>query len=323
MTTRTITALFESRVEADRAVNELIRDLGMSRANISLVAREATTATTSASTGQEETGFWSSLKEMFMPDDDRATYAEGVSRGGIMISVQAEESQIEQTETVLERNGAVDLNEREAQWRQEGWTGGATGAMVGTVSDGTQTGVAAMPVSTTTSGTSANPPGTMLSRGVDNVAETNVSGAAATQLQGEEAIPIVEERLKVGKREVSGGRVRVRSYVVEKPVQEQVSLHQESVDVQRRSVDRPVTDAENLFAERTIEAVETREEAVVAKEARVKEELIISKTAEDRVETINDTVRPTEVTVDDDRKTVSNSTSSATAVPVTPNRDPV
>ncbi|RZA30854.1 MAG: DUF2382 domain-containing protein [Proteobacteria bacterium] len=311
MSTRTITALFESRVEADRAVNELVQDLGLDRANISLVAQEATTATTT-STSQAEPGFWGSLKEMFMPDDDRATYAEGVSRGGIMISVQAEEAHVEQVETVLERNGAVDLDEREAQWRQEGWTGATTGTVVGSAAMGSTTGTV---VGNAAVGTETAVAGVPMAA---TAPRANISGATAVQSGSDQVIDVVEERLKVGKREATSGRVRVRSYVVETPVEEQVTLHQENVDVQRRSVDRPVTDADALFAERTIEAVETREEAVVAKEARVKEELVIRKSAEDQVETVRDTVRHTEVTVDDDRKTAASTTSTTSTTPVTP-----
>src|SRR5690348_3190656 len=80
-----------------------------------------------------------------------------------------------------------------------------------------------------------------------------------------------EERLRVGKREVGHGRVRVRSYVVETPVQEQVTLHQERVEIERRPVDRPAAAGDDAFRERTIEATETSEEAVVSKEARVRE----------------------------------------------------
>src|SRR5215208_5245795 len=65
-------------------------------------------------------------------------------------------------------------------------------------------------------------------------------------------------------------RVRVRSYVVETPVQEQVNLREEHVSVERRPVDRAASPGDNLFRERTIEAEERAEEAVVAKEARVK-----------------------------------------------------
>lgn len=116
---------------------------------------------------------------------------------------------------------------------------------------------------------------------------------------GDTSIPIVEERLVVGKRAVERGGVRVRSYVTETPVSEQVSLHEERVDVERRAVDLPLSAADgDLFRERSIEMTETAEEAVVGKDARVVEELVLSKTATDRTETIKDTVRKTEVDIE-------------------------
>jgi uncharacterized protein (TIGR02271 family) len=131
---------------------------------------------------------------------------------------------------------------------------------------------------------------------------------ARTGSDREEAIPIVEERLDVGKREVAGGRVRVRSYVVETPVEEQVNLRQERVEIERRPVDRPVSTADQaLFRERTIEAEERTEEPVVNKEARVKEELVVNKDVEQRTETVRDTVRRTEVEVDDERRGAASS----------------
>ena len=113
-------------------------------------------------------------------------------------------------------------------------------------------------------------------------------------------IPIVEEQLRVGKRQVNQGRVRVRSYVVETPVSEQVSLREEHVHVERRPVDRP-GQATRTYRERTIEAEERAEEAVVSKETRVKEELVIRRDVEERTETVSDTVRRTEVEVEDER----------------------
>ena len=120
----------------------------------------------------------------------------------------------------------------------------------------------------------------------------------------DETIPVVEEQLNVGKRAVEGGRVRVRSYVVEQPVQEQVDLRDERVSVERRPVDRPLTgaDRDRAFQERTIEAEEKSEEAVVNKEARVKEELVVNKDVNQRTETVSDTVRRTEVDVEDERR---------------------
>jgi uncharacterized protein (TIGR02271 family) len=126
--------------------------------------------------------------------------------------------------------------------------------------------------------------------------------------RGEEVIPVAEERLRVGKRDVSHGRVRVRSYVVETPVEEQVTLREERVAVERRPADRALGDAERAFQERTIEAEERGEEAVVSKQARVTEEVVVRKEAEQRTETVSDTVRQTEVEVEDERGNRSSGT---------------
>ena len=118
---------------------------------------------------------------------------------------------------------------------------------------------------------------------------------------------MTEEQLTVGKRDVAHGRVRVRSYVVETPVQEQVNLRQEHVSIERRPVDRAAGAGDNLFRERTIEAEERAEEAVVAKEARVKEELVLKKDVNQRTETVSDKVRRTEVEVEDERANANRS----------------
>ena len=104
-----------------------------------------------------------------------------------------------------------------------------------------------------------------------------------------------------GLHEVSRGGVRVRSYVEETPVNKQVRLREEHVDVQRRPVDRVLGAAElggNPFQERSVELTETAEEAVVAKDARVVEEVVVSKNIEEHEEKISDPVRHTKVDVE-------------------------
>lgn len=114
----------------------------------------------------------------------------------------------------------------------------------------------------------------------------------------EAVLPVVEEEVKVGKREVSRGGVRVYSHIVETPVEEKVTLREERAKVERRPVDRPVTAAEGeAFKEQTIEIRETAEEPVVSKTARVKEEVVVGKEAAERTETVRETVRRTEVEV--------------------------
>ena len=125
--------------------------------------------------------------------------------------------------------------------------------------------------------------------------------AAASNLEGDEVIQAAEEQLRVGKREVGRGSVRVRSYVTERPVEEQVELRQERVTIERRPVDRELRPGDAAFQERTIEAVERGEEAVVSKTARVTEEIGIRKDVERETETVRDTVRKQEIEVEDDR----------------------
>ena len=120
----------------------------------------------------------------------------------------------------------------------------------------------------------------------------------ALRSAGTQSIPVVEEQLSVGKREVQRGGVRIYSRVVETPVNESVSLREEHVDVQRRAVDQPLNPGDlAAFKEQSIEMRETAEEAVVEKSARIVEEVTVGKQVSERQEQINDTVRHTEVDV--------------------------
>lgn len=285
--TRVITAFFDSRQDANEAIERLTR-LGIDRTNIKIVEGSSqgvkSTSAQQNSRGGESHGFWESLADLFLPDEDRYTYAEGLSRGGYLVTVTATDAQYERTLDILDDEGTVNMDERAQSWRKEGWSGyderfsgyGQTGAGTGSA---TATGAAA----STRSGIA--------------------SGAASSQQRtgqtDSESIPIVEEQLQVGKREVNHGRVRVRSYVVEKPVQEQVTLRDENVSVERRPVNRPLTGADDPFWERTIEAQGKREEAVVNKQARVTEEIELKRDVKQRTETVSDKVRETKVDVED------------------------
>ena len=262
MVQQTILVHFDSRSDAQKAMDALVQ-AGIGRDAIRMLPEAETTsykrtsATSSYDYEKDEGGFFAALGDL--PDEDRYAYAEGMSRGGVVLSVTADEGQIDRVSEIAERHGAVDMDEREATWKREGWTGYGGGA------------------GTSTATTSTRRP-----------------------TEGEEAIPIVEENLRVGKRQVEGGRVRIRSYVVETPVEEQVNLRQERVHVERRPVDRPARVDED-YRERTLDATERSEEAVVSKESRVKEELVVNKDVRERTETVQDTVRRTEVEVEDDR----------------------
>ena len=115
----------------------------------------------------------------------------------------------------------------------------------------------------------------------------------------EQAIPVVEEELVVGKRTVDQGGVRVYRRVVEIPVEESINLREEHVNVARTAVDRPATEADLAFGDRSIELTETAEEAVVSKSAHVVEEVVVGKESSEHTQVISDTVRRTEVEVEE------------------------
>jgi len=110
---------------------------------------------------------------------------------------------------------------------------------------------------------------------------------------------VIEENLQVGKRVEQTGGARLRSRIIERPVEASVRLREEHVNVNRTPVDRPATEADfDAFKEGNIEVTESAERAVVGKEARVVEEVTLGKEVTEREETIHDTVRKTEVDVE-------------------------
>ena len=116
----------------------------------------------------------------------------------------------------------------------------------------------------------------------------------------ETTIPVVEESLDVGKREVERGGARIRSRIIERPVEEHIRLREEHVTINRRPVDREVT-AEDMsrFQPGEMEITERAEVPIVGKEARVVEEVEVGKQVTEHDETVRDTVRGMQVNVEE------------------------
>lgn len=127
---------------------------------------------------------------------------------------------------------------------------------------------------------------------------TEGSRGTAQATGNKESIPVVEEKMEVGKRDVETGGVRVRSRIIERPVEEKLRLREEHVNVDRRKVDRAATDADlKNFKEGETEITEHAEKPVVNKEARVVEEVNLNKETKERSQTIRDSVRKQDVDV--------------------------
>jgi len=140
---------------------------------------------------------------------------------------------------------------------------------------------------------------TVDSPAVDTMAATTrpQASSAASERRDEQHIPVVEEQLEVGKRQREE-RYRVHVYTTERPVEETVNLRDERVVIERRPVVDGGTGRIEQPATRDFEVVEKHEEAVVAKKAKVTEEVVVRKDVSDRTETVSDTVRETHVDVD-------------------------
>lgn len=225
---------------------------------------------------------WTAMKRHAVPDEDAHLYAEGLGRGQSILVTRAAAGEHARIVEVLSRFDPIDIDDHAAQWRKSGWSG-------------VHPGKAAWDVQRQTSAAATN--------------------AAPGPVSKEEVIPVFEEQLKVGKRVVEQGHVRVRVYAVERPVEEGVTLREERVAVEHRPVGRPVSGMPGEpFQERTIDVTTHREEPVIAKEPRAKEEIVVRNEADQRTETVRDTVRQTQVDVEDER--------DKAAAPVSPQETP-
>jgi uncharacterized protein (TIGR02271 family) len=264
---RSVTALYDTRAEAEAARQRLAAEVNLTSARI--IDKD------SHGSGRPD----GSLNRVPMSHEDRHAFGEGIRRGGFLLCAEVgAHEDADRIVRLLEESSSVDLDSRQDEWRREGWS--------------------PQPAQTGHSGMGGAASAASLTGGAASAGRTDNDRVVA-----EEHIPIVEEELVVGKREFERGGARVRSYVREVPVHEEVTLREEHVEVERRpGSGQPISsaDAAGLMQDRTIEMTETAEEAVVSKEAHVREEVVVRKTAEQHVQQVDETVRHTEVDVDKD-----------------------
>ena len=290
----TVVGVFDNASEAQEAVEALVSD-GFSRSSIDMSAtqsgtysddntistggsavpdRNRNTSGTMAEEVVDDTkdvgsGIGNFFSSLFGGGDDADRYSRVGDRSSIVTVHAQSEDEAERAADILDDNGAVDVNERDAQ-------NGGTGTM-NTNTTGMATGAAM-----TGMGMVGNTMNT-----TDRMENTDRMNMTDSTANTGDTIKVVEENLQVGKREVEKGGVRVRSRIVERPVEESLRLREERVAVQRNPVNRPATDADlNAFQEGQIEMRETAERAMVSKTANVVEEISIGKEVTERDEVI-------------------------------------
>lgn len=264
--THTVVGLFNNRSSAGAATVELVQK-GFLRENIDVSNRRVQDNSTQQVV-VSETGVGESIGNFFnslFGGDKQAArnYTNAASDADAIITVHVDspERALEAVE-ILDRHGAIDVDAASAQANQPNYN---PQNLAGTTGAATQ-----------------NP----------------VSNQAAN-IQNEMSIPVIEEQLQVGKQIVERQGARVRSRIIEKPVEANLRLREEHIVVDRRPVNREVTDADlQSFREGELVITEHAEVPVIGKQARVVEEIVIGKNVTEHVETVRDTVRRSEVEVE-------------------------
>jgi stress response protein YsnF len=296
---QTVIGMFDNAAEAQQAVQKLTSK-GFSRDNIDVTNGSAglTDSSAASSSTEEESGISKFFKNLFSDDDDTDKYTHVARRSQSIVTVHAQSSdEAEDAADILDDCGAVNVDERAASYGYAG-SGRSGFSADSSTTDFTGTGTTALGAADYT-GT----PGLNSDRTTgDFVGDTGstYTNSDINTTNNTTKIPIIEENLEVGKREVVRGGTRLRSRIVERPVEESLRLREETVHVNRNPVDRAAT-SEDLanFSGREIEMTETAEVPVVNKEARVVEEVSLGKEVSERTETVSDTVRKTEVDIED------------------------
>jgi uncharacterized protein (TIGR02271 family) len=298
----TVIGVYDNYSQAQSALSELIAR-GFNRSNIQMSPeKESYDARKNALSTSDQDEGWSIgkfFRSMFGSDEEDSNthsdvYHEAVRRGSYMVTVQADsEAQRDQASDILNRFSPVNVDERSSQWRTQGWSKYDRGTAPFTDEEVTRE--RGLYGSTATSGAV----GTAGTTGKATTSKATSRAGKADMTSGESRLPVIEEELKIGKRAVQRGGVRIYQHVTERPVEETVRLRDEKVNVSRRPVNQPATEADlAAFKEGSMELRETAEEPVVSKTARVVEEVAINKEVREHDETVRDKLRRTDVDVE-------------------------
>ena len=205
-----------------------------------------------------EPGLWHRFFGRDIEQHEAIVYGRTVESGGVVLTVRVPETDVAKAMGILNAHKAVDVQTRAMQQ--------------GLISSTSAAETAAAPV----------PPATV----------------AAGAVSGEEVLGLAEEQLNVGKRLVREGTTRIRRFVTERPVEAQVTLHEEHAQVIRRAISDPDFVRNIDWTDKTIEVTETIEEPMITKSAHIAEEVVIRKEGTDHVKTVRDKVRRQQVEVE-------------------------
>ena len=266
-----IVTLFDSAMQAEAAKRNLAK-AGFPDRDISLISGDRLQSEGKAI---RHPSIWQRLFGDTVDKDQADVYSKAMDKGGVVLTLRAEEEDLAKAMTILHSHDSVDMPERmKSSLTDPSERELMTGEREGSVTD----------------------------RNFAGETDDRYEEPVRTSLTGDETedeiLRLAEEQIEVGKRLVSEGSTRVRRYTVTDQVSEDVSLHEQHADVFRRAIDEPAYLGEVDWAEKTVEIAESHEQPVINKTARVKEEVVVRTDTNERTETVNDTVRRQEVDID-------------------------
>jgi len=300
-----LVAIYPTLEEARRVSDRLLAE-GISPADVRL--NDASSTRVASDVPREphhERGFFDWLFASDVPDYDRDRYSSYLNENRAAVSVRAADQHWhDRIIAIMEEFNPVDIEEDGRAITTERSTTG-TPAL----------GATSVPAAGTTARTD-----------LGATARTERATAARTDMgrEREEVIPVVKEELDIGKR-ATERRYRVKSYIIEHPVEKQTTVRDERVEIEHRPISR--TGDLRMPQEREIEVVERHEEPFAEKRVTANEEIVVRKEVVERPETVRGTVRETKVEVEKEPAgTATRTTTDTTAeriagtTPRTPDR---
>lgn len=107
---RTVTALYDTRAEAEAACERLTSEVD--------VAGRAQVIDNNSVEGEQSSTF----STLPLSPEDRPAFSEGIRRGGFMLCAEVDgDEDADRIVSILEQTSSVDLDERQKLWRDDGW----------------------------------------------------------------------------------------------------------------------------------------------------------------------------------------------------------
>lgn len=259
---QTIAAAFDTRARAQAAANAL-KAAGFHAADISLLDKEV--SPDGPDWTEKSPSLWQRIFGADVREHEAAVYHQTIERGGAVVSVRVPDYEVAHATGVLDLYHPIDVRDRALT------SGFAPAAQVEAVAK-----KAIVPMA----------------------AKQEVAVSPKLAEIHDQVLPLAEEQLQVGKKMIETGKTRVRRFVTERDVSADVTLHEEHAEIIRRAVTDPKFPGDVDWADREIEVIETAEQALVNKTARVVEEVLLKKIGSDHVQTLHEKVRRQQVNVE-------------------------